>query len=153
MKGLTLTSIVADAVPNFLKEPTSKSAIKGTTTTFECRIDVSQPVYQWLKDGSNITKGSISLSGLAVLLLQIDDLEFSDSGNYSCVATDKQSGETATKTATLTVQGMLHFFFKEERSTCVFNLLMRNVQDIFLETELNINQGMLTVTANLENKL
>ena len=92
-------------MPIFLKEPTSKSAIKGKATTFECQINVVQPSYHWLKDSSNITKGSTSLSG-SVSSLQIDSLEFSDSGNYTCVATDEQSGQRAERTGTLTVKGM-----------------------------------------------
>ena len=101
-------SIPPGAVPTFLKEPSSKNAIRGSMTTFDCQIDVSQPSYYWLKDGSNITKGSISLSG-ATSSLQIDGLEFSDSGNYSCVATDKQLGHRGERTGTLTVKGMYMF--------------------------------------------
>lgn len=94
-------------MPIFLKGPISKSAIKGTTATFDCQTDVSQPSYRWLKDGRNITKGSISLSG-PVSSLQIDNLEFSDSGNYSCVATDRQSGQSGERTGMLAVKGMLY---------------------------------------------
>ena len=89
----------------FLQEPTFKSAIKGTTATFDCQIDVLQPSYHWQKDGSNITKGSISLSG-SVSSLQIDNLEFSDSGNYSCIATDRQLGQSGERTGTLVVNGI-----------------------------------------------
>ena len=105
-----LNFINTDAVLNFLKEPTSQSVLKGSAVNFECQINVAQPIYNWLKDGSNISKGNISPSGLATL--KIDNLEFSDSGNYSCVATDKQSGETVTKSATLTVQGIAHFCYE-----------------------------------------
>ena len=103
--------INTEAVPNFLKEPTSQSVLKGSAVNFECQINVAQPIYNWLKDGSNISKGNIFPSGSATLL-KIDNLEFSDSGNYSCVATDKQSGETVTKSATLTVQGIAHFCYE-----------------------------------------
>ena len=92
--------------PTFLQEPSSKSAIKATTATFDCQIDVSQPSYRWQKDGSNITKGSISLFG-SVSSLQIDNLEFSDSGNYSCIATDRQSGQSGERTGTLVVKGIV----------------------------------------------
>jgi len=99
------------AGPTFLQEPTVKSAIRGTTATFNCQIDVSQPSYHWQKDGSNISKGSISLSG-SVSSLQIDNLEFSDSGNYSCIATDRQSSQSGERTGTLVVKGI----------TCYVNL-------------------------------
>ena len=102
---LKVLTIFPGALPNFLKEPTSRSTIKGTTTTYDCQIDAPQPSYHWLKDGSNITKGSVSLSG-SVSSLQIDRLEFSDSGNYSCVATDRQSGQSGERTGTLAVKGM-----------------------------------------------
>ena len=105
-KVVTCTTFLG-AVPTFLKEPTSKTtAIKGSTATYDCQIDVSQPSYHWLKDGGNITKGSISLSG-SVSSLQIDNLAFSDSGNYSCVATDIQSSQSGERTGVLVVKGML----------------------------------------------
>ena len=100
-------STFSGTVPTFLKGPTFKSAIKGTTVTFDCQIDVSQPSYHWLKDGSNISTDSISLSG-SVSSLQIDNLEFSDSGNYSCLATDRQSGQSGERTGMLVVKGMLY---------------------------------------------
>ena len=105
-KVVTCTTFLG-AVPTFLKEPTYKiTAIKGSTATFDCQIDVSQPSYHWLKDGTNITKGSISLSG-SVSSLQIDNLAFSDSGNYSCVATDIKSSQRGKRTGALVVKGML----------------------------------------------
>lgn len=104
-KVVTCTTFL-DAVPTFLKKPTSGTAIKGSMVTFDCQIGVSQPSYHWLKDGSNITKGSISLSG-SVSSLQIDNLAFSDSGNYSCVATDIQSSQSGERTGVLVVKGML----------------------------------------------
>ena len=99
---------ISGAGLTFLQEPTVKSALRGTTATFDCRIDVSQPSYHWQKDGSNITKGSISLSG-SVSSLQIDNLEFSDSGNYSCIATDRQSGQSGERTGTLVVKGITRY--------------------------------------------
>lgn len=39
--------------------------------------------------------------------LQIDNLEFSDSGNYSCIATDRQSGQSGERTGTLVVKGIV----------------------------------------------
>jgi len=95
------------APPNFLKEPTSKSAIKGSQIIFECQIDVSQPSYHWLKDGSNISKGSTSPSG-SLSKLSVSNLEFSDAGNYSCVAMDKKTGQRGERTGVLAVKGMLN---------------------------------------------
>ena len=104
-KVITCTTF-SGAGPTFLKEPTFKSAIKATTATFHCQIDALQPSYHWQKDGSNITNGSISLSG-PVSSLQINNLEFSDSGKYSCIATDRQSGQSGERTGTLAVKGIV----------------------------------------------
>ena len=88
----------------FLKMPSSQSALKGSQISYECQIDVSSPSYQWLKDGSNITKGSISLTG-SVSSLVVNNLKFSDAGNYTCVAKDTQSGQEGERTGTLAVKG------------------------------------------------
>lgn len=97
------------ATPNFLKEPAvSQSALKDGQVIFECQIGASQPSYHWLKDGRNISKGSISLMG-SLSTLSVGNLEFSDSGNYSCIATDKQSGQSGEKTGILTVKGTFSF--------------------------------------------
>ena len=90
----------------FLKEPSSRSAIKGSQITFECETDVSQPSYHWIKDSNNITKGSISFSG-SVSRLLVNNLAFSDAGNYTCIATDTQSGQRGERTGVLAVKGML----------------------------------------------
>ena len=90
----------------FLKEPSSRSAIKGGQITFECQTDVLQPSYQWIKDNSNITKGSISFSN-SVSKLLLNNLEFSDAGNYTCVVADTQSGQRGERTGVLAVKGML----------------------------------------------
>jgi len=39
--------------------------------------------------------------------LQIDNLKFSDPGNYSCIATDRQSGQSGERTGTLVVKGIV----------------------------------------------
>lgn len=96
--------INAGAEPVFLKMPSSQSALKGSQISYECQIDVSSPSYQWLKDGSNITKGSISLTG-SVSSLVVNNLKFSDAGNYTCVAKDTQSGQEGERTGTLAVKG------------------------------------------------
>lgn len=41
--------------------------------------------------------------------LSVGNLEFSDSGNYSCIATDRQSGQSGEKTGILTVKGIFSF--------------------------------------------
>ena len=41
--------------------------------------------------------------------LSVGNLEFSDSGNYSCIATDRQSGRSGEKTGILTVKGTFLF--------------------------------------------
>lgn len=41
--------------------------------------------------------------------LSVGNLEFSDSGNYSCIATDRQSGQSGEKTGILTVKGTFSF--------------------------------------------
>lgn len=94
----------AGAAPNFLKEPSFKSALKGSQIIFECQIDVSQPSYHWFKDGNNITKGSVSLAE-SVSTLSVNNLEFSDAGNYSCVAIDNQSGKRGERIGELAVKG------------------------------------------------
>ena len=41
--------------------------------------------------------------------LSVGNLEFSDSGNYSCIATDRQSRQSGEKTGILTVKGTFSF--------------------------------------------
>lgn len=89
-----------------MKEPSSKFSVKGNQITFDCQIDASQPGYRWIKDESNITKGSVSVSG-SVSTLLVDNIEFSDAGNYTCIAVDLQSGLQVERTGLLTVEGNL----------------------------------------------
>ena len=64
------------------------------------------------------------MGSLSTLL--VGNLEFSDSGNYSCIATDRQSGQSGEKTGILTVKGTFHFlgeFYKYVEHCWLIKLL------------------------------
>ena len=78
---------------------------KGFSVTLSCKIsNVASPAYYWLKDGRNVTGGTVDSSSVAKFT--IESVQFKDMGNYSCVATDTNTANSWTSaTATLSVQG------------------------------------------------
>ena len=94
------------ADPTFSIEPLSAKVIKDLSFTLSCQIsNVGSPLYHWLKDGSNVTRGT-SYVGSNSATFTINSVKFSDMGNYSCVATDSQTGRSWTSgSATVIVEG------------------------------------------------
>ena len=94
------------ADPTFSIEPLLAKAIKDLSFTLSCQIsNVGSPLYHWLKDGSNVTRGTSSVDSNSATFT-INSVKFSDMGNYSCVATDSQTGRSWTSgSATVIVEG------------------------------------------------
>ena len=97
--------------------PNNTIATFNTSIVFTCTaIGISSPDITWLKDGTslsgdfNITEDRLSSDGLHFITLSVltlCDLESSDSGQYSCVASNNIStGQvTDSRDFTLEVQG------------------------------------------------
>lgn len=93
--------------------PSSQSKLTGNKLIYECQIDALLPEYHWFKDGSNITKGSISLMGSASSLT-VNDLQFSDAGHYTCAAMDTLTAQQGSRTGILAVKGLSRILNRKE---------------------------------------
>ena len=95
------------ADPHFTTEPVGGIKWKSSSVDLFCKIsNVVSPVYYWLKDGRNVTGGTVDSNFVAKLAIK--EVQFTDMGNYSCVATDTRTASSWTSSAaTLTVQGTI----------------------------------------------
>ena len=63
----------------FTNEPSNETATNGSSVTFVCFVDGSDPIsYQWFKDGTE-------LQGENDYLLRLDPVLYKDYGVYYCV--------------------------------------------------------------------
>ena len=63
----------------FTNEPSNETATNGSSVTFFCFVDGSDPIsYQWFKDGTD-------LQGENDYLLGLDPILYNDYGVYHCV--------------------------------------------------------------------
>uniref|UniRef100_A0A8C9EWI3 Ig-like domain-containing protein n=1 Tax=Pavo cristatus TaxID=9049 RepID=A0A8C9EWI3_PAVCR len=93
--------------PKFTKKLKKMDSIKGSFVHLECIVSGSHPIsIQWYKDGQEITaseKHKYSFHDNTAFL-EINKLEGTDSGSYTCEATNK-AGSNQCSGAVLTVQG------------------------------------------------
>uniref|UniRef100_A0AAY4EXS5 Ig-like domain-containing protein n=1 Tax=Denticeps clupeoides TaxID=299321 RepID=A0AAY4EXS5_9TELE len=87
----------------------------GSAAMFECEVSPSTAVTSWLKDGSNLRespKHKFTSDGKD-RKLAIIDVQLSDTGEYTCVATlgKKEKTSTAKLIAKVTVKGGTHLIF------------------------------------------
>lgn len=86
------------SAPVFTTQPTNQSAAVGGTVNFiAAAIGVPTPVYQWLRNGTNLV-------GATNVTLTLTNVQVGDSGVYSVIASNTVSA-VASSNATLTVDG------------------------------------------------
>ena len=91
-----LNGWVPQLAPNIIANPTSQSVNGGQTVTFTVgATGISDPTYQWQKNGSN-------LNGQTNATLTINNANVNDAGSYSVIVSNAVSFVTSTS-ATLTV--------------------------------------------------
>lgn len=97
-------------------------SIKGSFVHLECIVSGSHPIsIQWYKDGQEISaseKHKYSFHDNTAFL-EINQLEGSDSGSYTCEATN-EAGENQCS-AFLTVKGLDGFFLLANHSAFIFH--------------------------------
>ena len=87
----------------FTMEPSNQTAANGSSVTFVCFVDGSDPIsYQWFKDGNE-------LQGENNYLLELDPVLYNDYGVYHCVVNNSVN-LILSQGATLTgVYHVLHY--------------------------------------------
>jgi len=89
-------------------QPVSQTVKSGSNVTFTVVAQGAFPlVYQWRKDGTNLSNGG-RISGATSSALNISTVLESDSGQYSVVVTNS-SGSVTSSNATLLVTPLDHF--------------------------------------------
>lgn len=89
----------ADSAPVFTTQPTNQSApVSGAVVFFVVAAGSPSPTYQWRKNGT-------ALSGQTGSSLTLSNLNSTDAGTYTCVATNT-FGSVTSNSATLTVTGV-----------------------------------------------
>jgi len=84
------------SAPSIIRQPTDAIVTQGESHTFHVSASGSPPVsYQWRKN-------EINLSGKNLSELTLENIQFSDAGDYSVIATNSL-GSTTSLVATLTV--------------------------------------------------
>ena len=79
----------------FTNEPSNETATNGSSVTFVCFVDGSDPIsYQWFKDGTE-------LQGENDYLLRLDPVLYKDYGVYHCVVNNSVNN-ISSRGATLT---------------------------------------------------
>ncbi len=85
-------------------QPGAAARFEGETNVFTIGATGSNLVYQWRKNGTNLTNGS-SITGATTASLTLTDLVLSDAGTYSCYVTGS-CGTATSNGAMLTVDAL-----------------------------------------------
>ncbi|KAM9728215.1 LOW QUALITY PROTEIN: roundabout homolog 3 [Menidia menidia] len=93
---LEVESAPSDRVPPIIRQgPANHTLAPGSVAQLHCRVlGTPPPSVQWEKDGRRILGGDARLSLMQNGTLQITDLQETDSGAYTCLASSS-SGETS----------------------------------------------------------
>ncbi|XP_043937124.1 roundabout homolog 3 isoform X2 [Protopterus annectens] len=92
---LEVEDVMSDRIPPIIRRgPVNQTLTINTTAQLQCHVMGNPvPTVQWLKDGQKVVDEDPRAALLANSTLQIANLQVTDSGLYSCVATSS-SGET-----------------------------------------------------------
>ncbi|XP_058802233.1 neuroglian isoform X2 [Phymastichus coffea] len=81
--------------PEILQPPMDESTVDGKTIKMTCRVfGAPKPAVKWIRNGQELTGGRYRT--LETGDLQIQDVTFSDAGEYSCYATNNLGNANAT---------------------------------------------------------
>lgn len=92
--------------PSFIRKLKDTNAVLGASVVLECRVSGSAPIsVGWFQDGNEIVSGPKCQSSFSenVCTLNLNLLEPSDTGIYTCVAANVAGSDECS--AVLTVQG------------------------------------------------
>lgn len=96
----------SQSLPTFTDQPQSTTVDAGQSVQLSCKATSSKTItYTWEKDDSTLqADGRVTIAKDGTLA--ISKVEFSDRGNYVCVATVRDNGQirAMSKTAKLTVR-------------------------------------------------
>lgn len=87
---------VTPVAPVITTHPVSVTVTEGEAASFSCAADGSAPIYQWQKDG-------VDLSGATATTLTLASVQASDAGSYTCVA-ENAAGSATSHAAELIVE-------------------------------------------------
>ncbi|XP_042332175.1 roundabout homolog 3 isoform X5 [Sceloporus undulatus] len=92
---LEVEDVTSDRIPPIIRRgPTNQTVAIDSTAQLQCHVTGNPlPSIQWLKDGERIVGSDPRISLLDNGMLQITNLQISDSGLYVCIATSS-TGET-----------------------------------------------------------
>jgi sugar lactone lactonase YvrE len=114
--GTPVLMAARSGVANISQQPVSISLAGGRTATFTARATGAGLVYQWQKNGVNLTNSG-HVSGANTASLRIQGVTAADAGQYQLVI-NSAGGPVATVEVTLTVQGV-PVFVQEPATTTV----------------------------------
>ncbi|KAH0623226.1 hypothetical protein JD844_031302 [Phrynosoma platyrhinos] len=94
-RALTKLIVTSDRIPPIIRRgPINQTVAIDSTAQLQCHVTGNPlPSIQWLKDGERIVGSDPRISLLDNGMLQITNLQISDSGLYVCIATSS-TGET-----------------------------------------------------------
>lgn len=107
---MAIIFLLSTVPPIFISPPKSLNKTEGDTATFSCNIQ-SEPIHttKWYFKGEllNSTNSKYIITGqqTSYNTLTVNNITFSDTGEYTCAATNEHG--TNNGTAYLTIQGNL----------------------------------------------
>ncbi|KAM3864644.1 LOW QUALITY PROTEIN: protein sidekick-1-like [Diretmus argenteus] len=97
--------LVSSAAPTFMSPPSNQTITDGNTALFTCQTTgAPKPAITWKKGSQVLASGSVQIPRFTLLEsggLQVQPINFQDSGEYTCIASNSEG--TINATASLTV--------------------------------------------------
>ena len=98
-----LTVIVPPAI---VTQPVGLTNLAGTSASFSVTTSGTAPVYQWRKNGTNLTDG-VNISGSTSNVLTLASIFGADDGDYSLVASNQAGIVTSSSAALLVIDPII----------------------------------------------